>query len=113
MSISPSDRNLIDRYVDGGIIFAGLLPARPHDRFGVSMIYAHFSRGAQAFDRDLIAFTGLPVPIRDFEANLEFNYTWEVVPGWLMQPVVTRIWHPDGDASRNAWVTGMRTLIRY
>ena len=26
MSISPSDRNLIDRYIDGGIVFAGLIP---------------------------------------------------------------------------------------
>ena len=29
MSISPSDRNLISAYIDGGIVFAGLIPQRP------------------------------------------------------------------------------------
>lgn len=42
-SLSPSDRNLVDRYFDGGIVFAGMLSQRPYDQFGVSVIYARFS----------------------------------------------------------------------
>jgi porin len=113
MSIGPSDRNLVDRYIDSGIIFAGFTPGRPDDRFGVSAIYAHFSDSVAAFDRDTIAFTGSPGVVRDFEANLEFTYVAQIVPGWTVQPVVTRVWHPNGDASRNALVMGMRSLWRY
>jgi len=113
MSISPSDRNPIDAYIDGGIVFAGLIPQRPNDRFGASIIYARFSDGARAFDRDMIAFTGVPGVVRDFEANLEFTYQAQIIPGWTVQPVVTRVWHPNGDASRNALVTGIRSVWRY
>ena len=113
MSLSPSDRNPIDAYIDGGIVFAGLIPQRPNDRFGASVIYARFSDKARAFDRDMIAFTGLPGVVRDFEANLEFTYQAQIIPGWTVQPVVTRVWHPNGDASRNALVTGVRSVWRY
>ena len=113
MSISPSDRNLIDRYIDGGIVFAGLIPNRPHDQFGASAIYSRFSDAVRAFDRDTIAFTGIPGPIRDYEANLEINYAAQIIPGWYVQPVVTRIWHPRGDSSRNATVAGVRSVWRF
>jgi anaerobic ribonucleoside-triphosphate reductase len=36
ISASPSDRSPIDLYVDGGIVFAGLVPGRPDDKFGAS-----------------------------------------------------------------------------
>ena len=113
ISASPSDRNPIDFFLDGGIVFAGMLPGRPVDRFGASFIYARFSDGVRAFDRDQITFSGMPGVIRDFEANLELTYLAQIIPGWTVQPVVTRIWHPDGDASRNATVVGARSVWRY
>jgi porin len=113
MSISPSDRNLVDRYIDGGIIFAGLFPSRPFDRFGASAIYAKFSNSVRAFDQDQIVFTGIPGVIRDYEANLELTYVAQIVPGWTLQPDLQFVWHPDGDASKNATVAGVRSLWRY
>ena len=113
MSLSPSDRNLINAYIDGGIVFAGLIPGRPDDRFGASVIYAKFSDSVRAFDRDTAAFTGVPGPIRDYETNLELTYVAEIVPGWSVQPNLQFIWHPSGDASRNATVTGFRSIWRY
>jgi porin len=113
MSMSPSDRNLIDAYIDGGIVFAGLIPNRPDDKFGVSAIYARFSDAVRAFDRDTIAFAGIPGPVRDYEANLELSYSAQIVPGWTIHPNVQRIWHPSGDGSRNAVVTGVRSLWRF
>jgi len=113
MSVSPSDRNLINAYIDGGIVFAGLIPNRPDDTFGASAIYARYSDAVRAFDRDTIAFTEIPGPIRDYEANLEINYNAQIVPGWYVQPNVQRIWHPSGDSSRNAIVTGVRSIWRF
>ena len=90
-----------------------MVPNRPHDKFGISTMYARFSDAVRDFDRDTIAFTGVPGVIRDYEANLEISYQAQIVPGWTVQPLVTRIWHPSGDASRNAVVTGVRSMWRF
>ena len=111
-SISPSDRNLVDRYIDGGIVFAGLIPSRKDDRFGVGVIHARFSDSVRAFDRDQNLF-GLPGVVRDSETNLEFSYVAQIIPGWIIQPLVTRVWHPSGDPSRNAIVAGVRSQWQY
>jgi porin len=113
MSTSPSDRNLINAQVDVGVVFNGMVPGRPHDKFGAVGTWARFSDAIRDFDRDTIAFSGVPGVIRDYEANLEISYQAQIVPGWYVQPLVTRIWHPGGDASRNALVTGVRSIWRY
>jgi porin len=112
MSISPSDRNLVDRYIDGGVVFAGLIPDRKNDRIGAGFIYSRFSDRVRAFDQDQVLF-GTPVPIQDYEANLELTYQAEIVPGWWVQPNFQYVWHPNGDATKNATVVGIRTLVRY
>ncbi|NVN87781.1 MAG: carbohydrate porin [Rhodopseudomonas sp.] len=109
VSFSPSDRNLIDFFVDGGLVFAGMVPGRPDDKFGASFMYARFSDSVRSFDLDRI-LSGTPGFVRDFEANLELSYSATMVPGWTMQPVLTYVWHPAGDASRNAIVTGVRSI---
>ncbi|MDC7785835.1 carbohydrate porin [Rhodoplanes sp. TEM] len=113
VSASPSDRNPVDFYVDGGIVFAGLVPGRPDDKFGASAIYTRFSDALRAYDRDAIALGGGTGVVRDFEANLELNYTAQIVPGWLVQPVLTRVWHAAGDPRRNALVTGLRSMWQF
>ena len=113
MSLSPSDRNLVDAYIDGGIVFAGLIPNRPDDKFGASVIYSKFSDSIQAFDRDTILFTGMPARVRDYEMNFEFTYRAQVIPGWTVQPDLQFVRHPNGDATKNAVVVGLRSLWRY
>ena len=113
VSASPSDRNQIDFYVDGGIVFNGLVPGRPEDKFGASIIYARFSDALRAFDKNQIAFTGMPGVVQDYEANLELTYVFEIVPGWTVRPVVTKVWHPSGGIYPNALVTGVRSLLFY
>lgn len=113
MSVSPSDRNPISFFIDAGILFSGLIPGRPDDKFGASYMYSRFSDNLRAFDRDTIRFSGVNVPVRDFEANLEFSYAAQIVPGWIVQPMVTHVWHPSGEAGRDATVVGLRTYLRY
>jgi porin len=90
-----------------------MIPGRPDDKFGASVMYTRFSDSIREFDRQTILFTGEPGPIRDYEANLEFTYTAQVVPGWTVQPALTRVWHPNGDKSRNAIVGGARSIWRF
>jgi porin len=113
VGFSPSDRNLVDLFVDGGIVFGGLVPGRPEDWFGASFMYSRFSRAARAFGQDLFALTGEPGPALDFEANLELTYVAQVMPGWTVQPDFQYIWHPNGGSSLNAMVIGARSIWRY
>jgi porin len=123
-SVSPSDRNLISTYIDGGLLFTGFSESRPNDRFGIAATYARISNHARDLDRDVQLFTGIATPIRDFEAILEVTYQAEVRPGVLVQPVFQYIAHPAGGAVdpndptqtrriKDAVMLGVRTTITY
>lgn len=123
-SISPSDRNLISAYLDGGVLFTGFSDALPNDKFGLAATYARISSGARALDRDMQIFTGTPYPIRDYEAVFEMTYAHEVRPGFVLQPVLEYIAHPGGGAVdpydptqthriKDAVMVGVRTTITY
>ncbi|MBV9346585.1 MAG: carbohydrate porin [Pseudolabrys sp.] len=112
-SISPSNQNMIDAYLSGGIVFAGLIASRPDDRFGASFIHARFSDRLRAFDRDSILFGTGPGFVRDHETNLELSYVAQIVPGWVVQPNIQYVWHPSGRPGTHAQVIGLRTMLRY
>ena len=112
-SLSPSDRNLVDTYIDGGIVFAGLIPTRAKDRFGAGFIYARFSDSVSGFDQDQIAYTGVPGSLRDREISVELTYVAQVISGWSVQPDVQYISHPNGQAGRDAKVVGIRSTLNY
>jgi porin len=123
-SISPSDRNLISFYLDGGFQFSGFSESRPNDRFGIAMTYARISDAARAADRDVQAFTGTPFPVRDFEAVLEATYLAEIQTGWTVQPVFQYVFHPGGGIAdpndptqtrriKDAAVFGLRSTFNY
>ena len=119
----PSDRNLIDLYVDAGIAYKGLVPGRSDDTVGIAFALSRVSRTARAFDTDTILATGAPGPRRSSEAVLEATYQAVLGPGVTVQPDVQYIFRPSGgianprdpDAGRirNAAVFGLRTTIRY
>lgn len=112
-SMTPSDRNLVDLQLNGGVVFAGFVPHRPQDRFGASVVYSRFSSSVRAADQDIINFTGVPGTPRDFETNLELSYVAQIVPGWILQPDFQYIFHPSGFAGRDAKVLGIRTMVSF
>lgn len=112
---TPQDRNLINFYIDGGLNFAGLVPGRPNDVFGVAGAYSQISGAVRDFDRDL----GV-TPVRNFEALLELTYQAQIVPGWTVQPDFQYVIHPggyiadgSGQPAKNAVVIGLRTTIAF
>jgi len=114
ISVSPSDRSLIGFYLDGGVVFVDMVPGRPKDRFGVSVIHARFSNSVRRFDAGQIAFGQLPPgSVRGSETSLELNYLAEIMPGLDLQPVLTHVWNPGGVPGRNALVVGFRTRLLY
>lgn len=121
LAFAPSDRNLVSTYLDGGIVFAGLIASRPDDSFGLAVAWDRISDDARNLDRDVVAL-GTPQPIRSEQVLLELNYKAQVVPGFYIQPDFQYIWHPGGnipdpnDSTRaipNAAVVGVRTTINY
>ena len=116
--LSPSDRNLISFYADGGAGFKGPLPGRADDvlTFGVS--YAKISKDAAALDQDTLALNGPPYPIRDQEVVFELSYQAQIAPWWIVQPDLQYIVHPGGNVPDpnnpnvtvgNALVAGVRS----
>lgn len=123
-SISPSDRNLISFYIDGGLQVTGFSEARPNDKFGIGLIYAQISDSARQADRDAQLVAGVPIPVRDFEGIFEMTYLAEVNRNWTVQPVFQYVIHPGGGAVnpydptqtqriRDAVVLGVRSTFTY
>jgi porin len=122
---APSDRNPISFYVDGGLTFKGPLTPRPDDTIGLGIAYGRISPQASAYDRDVIAVTGTPMPVRDFEAAIELTYQWMIGKDSYVQPNLQYIIHPGANIANpnagpgivssipNALVFGLRTYLRF
>jgi porin len=124
VSSSPSDRNLIDRYADGGIEFIGLSDARSKDKFGIAAGYAHVSSRARALDMDFQQLMGPNWPLRRSETLVTAVYQYEVRAGWTLQPNFQYFVHPGGGATsptgplpgkvlKDAAVLGLRTVLKF
>jgi porin len=119
---SPSDRNLISYYVDGGAGFKGPLSGRPDDVLTVGVAYSKISRDAAALDRDTLALYGPPYPIRNEEVVFELSYQAQIAPWWTVQPDLQYIVHPGGNVPDpdnpnvtvgNAFIAGIRSTIKF
>jgi porin len=122
ISASPSDRSVINFYMDGGLVFSGLSAARPADKFSMGFIYARVSDRLRALDRDTVLFSGIEQPVRNYELTFEFNYQIQMRTGWTLQPLVQYIVHPGGhipnpDATaqpiRNGALFGIRSTMTF
>jgi porin len=107
---APADRNLIDFYADGGVTFTGMIPGRPDDAFAIGFAYTNISDDVSAFDVDF----GEPVA-RNYEALIEICYTYQINPGWSVQPNFQYIFQPGGNVAgqKDATVLGARTSIAF
>ncbi len=119
--VSPSDRNLVSYYVDGGIGLKGLLPHRPEDRLTFGVAYAKISPDAVALDQDNLAISGAPYAVRDAETVFELSYLVQIAPWWIVQPDIQYIHHPNGGQNPDdptltldhAFVGGIRSIIKF
>jgi porin len=122
ITASPSDRNLIDFYADGGIDLIGPMASRPSDKIGLGFAYARISNRARELDGDFALLGQDPRPIRDYEALIALNYLAEIRTGWTLYPTLQYVIHPGGGyvleagvarAVKNATVAGLRSVIKF
>jgi porin len=123
-SYSPPNRNLVDLYADGGLEFIGVADARPKDKFGLAVAYAHVSPRALALDQDFQSLFGPSWPLRTSETVLTAVYQYEVRRGLTLQPNLQYVWRPGGGGTnplgnvpgiplKDALVLGLRTVVKF
>jgi porin len=118
---APSDRNLVDFYVDGGVAYAGPF-GRKDDRVGVGVGYTRIGAAARGLDADQARFTGQILPVRSEEIVIEVTYRLQLAPWWQLQPDFQYVFNPGGgilDPARpgrrlgDAAVFGLRTAVTF
>jgi porin len=119
---SPSDRNLVESYIDGGFGLKAPLPGRDDDVLTFGIAYQNISRDAAALDVDTQALNGGFFPVHDKEVVLELDYLVQLAPWWQIQADLQQIIHPGGNVPdplnpaqsiRDAFVAGARTTIKF
>ena len=119
---SPSDRNLVSRYIDGGIGFKGPLPGRPDDTLTLGAAHSKISKDAAALDQNILTLNGPPAFIRSAERVFEASYIMQLAPWWTLQPDVQYIVKPGGNVAHpdngtktigNAFIVGARSTISF
>jgi porin len=118
-TVSPTNRNLLDRYFDAGLVLTAPFRKRPDDAIGIAIAYAHVSNAARRLAGDADRFNGLSRPQGDHEAIAELSYQMVVANSAFLQPNIQYVLHPGGGAANtlgkrvpNALVIGLRTSIR-
>lgn len=121
-SASPSDRNLIEAYADGGLTVLGPVESRPDDKLTLAFAYSKISSAAQALDNDYRVLTGSDRPVRDYEGLVTIGYLTEIRKGWTVLPNLQYVIHPGGGyvldagtprAVHDAFVLGLRTVLKF
>jgi porin len=82
--IASTEVNRFGTSLGTGMVFTGLVPHRPKDRFGVAL--ARVTKG---------------VEVPGAESTIEANYRIELLPGIAVQPDYQYIIHPQGDPVAN------------
>ena len=117
----PQDRNLINFYADGGLLYKGFVPRRPNDKIGIAAAFARVGDNARGLDADIGFFSGDSFyPVRSSEAVIELMYQAQLKPWWMLQPDLQYVINPgggvlnaDGGLRRNAVVIGVRSLLNF
>jgi porin len=101
---APGDRNLIDLYLDAGLVYKGPF-SRADDQVGLAVGYARIGSAARAFDIDGARFIGQSRPVRSGEAVLELTYRAQLT-GWLqLQPDFQYVFNPGGGIANSNFPT--------
>jgi len=105
--------NTMPIFVDGGLVYRGLIPGRANDVAGFAVIYGGFSsdlRRSQRLDRQ----AGVDAAVQHYELVLEWTYSIQVARWLAVQPDVQYIVRPGGgSAIPNALVLGFQLSVNF
>lgn len=117
---NPSERNLIELHMDGGLAYAGPF-GRDNDTIGIGLSYEQVSAAQRGLASDFGSRNGFVPPEPDFESVLEVSYQAQIASWWIVQPDLQWVIHPGGrilnlpsprtDPGAGAVVLGLRTAV--
>ena len=111
---APSDRNLTELELDGGLVYRGLIPTRDWDSLAVAYSYLQFShdiRNAQMEINQMAPGTFVPV---DAEQLVEVSYKIQATAWWTIQPSFQWVIHPGGSSAiPNSCAFILQTTLRF
>lgn len=108
MGFSPQPASPLSFYTDAGLVYTGLLPARPEDRLGLAFSYAEVSQSMRA------AANAQGIPGSSAESVVELTYSVRLSPCIALQPDLQYVIHPGGAHEEgNALVAGFRAIIDF
>lgn len=116
----PSDRNLSNLFIEGGMDWLAPFADRPGDVFGFAVSYLGIGPAARAFSRDLVAFGRSAASYTSNETVVELTYQ-AVATNWLtLQPDLQYVINPNAGIPgnlgnrplRDALAIGTRLTIR-
>jgi porin len=107
--VSPDeDKSAIPYYLNGGLIYEGLIPCRPNDKTSLGMYSAWFSSSMRSAERS----AGLASQTN--ETDIEFNHQVQLTPYLYLRPNIQYVIKPNGlNGIRNALVLGVETGITF
>jgi porin len=116
----PSDRNLSNLFIEGGINWWGPFAQRTDDVFGLAFAYLGISPAAQQFSRDQVTFGNLKSSYASNETVIEATYQAPITNWLTLQPDMQYVINPNvgipnnfGSGPKpNALVIGMRITLR-
>jgi len=82
----PSDRNLSNLSITGGMNWRAPFASREEDAFGIAVAYLAISPAARRFSRDLVAFGGARSAYAANETVVEATYTAPITSYLTLQP---------------------------
>jgi porin len=105
--------NRMPFFIDGGLVYRGLIPRRDNDVAGFAVMYGRFSDDLRRAQRSMRR-AGLASPIQQYELVLEWTYAIQATPWLTVQPDVQYIVRPGGSgAVPNALVLGTQLSVSF
>ena len=103
ITLAPDNINQFPFFIDGGLVYKGLVPTRDHDITSVGFAYGRYSTDLGHTERD----SGLT--IQSYELVFDFSHKIEITPWMFLQPDAQYIVNPSGGHNiDNAFVVGTR-----
>lgn len=108
VGFSPQSASPLSFYTDGGLVFTGLLAARPEDKLGMAFCYGSVSPAYRTLGNQQ------GVPGASFESVAELTYSIRLAPSIALQPDLQYVLHPGGTRQYgNALVVGFRAVVDF
>jgi len=105
--------NAMPTFVDGGLVYRGLIPGRANDVAGFAVIYGSFSSDLRQSER-LQRREGVAAALQDYEVVLEWMYSIQLARWLVVQPDVQYILRPGGSSAiPNALVVGLQLSANF